>query len=36
VVRELTAEERAKLLEVAARYVARGAHYRSHLRAMNN
>jgi carbonic anhydrase/acetyltransferase-like protein (isoleucine patch superfamily) len=36
VVRELTAQERTQLLEVAARYVARGAHYRSQLRAMNN
>jgi carbonic anhydrase/acetyltransferase-like protein (isoleucine patch superfamily) len=33
-VRELTAEERARLLEVAARYVARGAYYRRHLRMM--
>jgi carbonic anhydrase/acetyltransferase-like protein (isoleucine patch superfamily) len=36
VVRELTAQERTQLLEVAARYVARGAHYRSQLRAINN
>jgi carbonic anhydrase/acetyltransferase-like protein (isoleucine patch superfamily) len=34
VVRELTEEERAKLLEVASRYVARGAYYRSQLRSM--
>jgi carbonic anhydrase/acetyltransferase-like protein (isoleucine patch superfamily) len=32
VVRELTAEERENLLEIAANYAARGAHYQSHLR----
>ncbi len=31
VVRELTAEEREKLLKIAAHYIERGAHYRSHL-----
>src|SRR6202047_3529382 len=31
VVRELTAEERENLLEVAANYAARGAYYRNHL-----
>jgi carbonic anhydrase/acetyltransferase-like protein (isoleucine patch superfamily) len=31
VVRELTAEERGNLLEVAANYVSRGAYYRNHL-----
>ena len=30
-VRELSAEERANLLKIAANYAARGAHYRSHL-----
>jgi carbonic anhydrase/acetyltransferase-like protein (isoleucine patch superfamily) len=35
VVRELTAEERAMLLEVASRYVARGAYYLNHLRLVN-
>jgi carbonic anhydrase/acetyltransferase-like protein (isoleucine patch superfamily) len=36
VVRALTEEERAKLLEVASRYVARGAYYRTHLRMMGD
>lgn len=31
VVRELTADERANLLKIAANYVSRGAYYRSHL-----
>jgi carbonic anhydrase/acetyltransferase-like protein (isoleucine patch superfamily) len=34
VVRELTAEERAKLLDMAAHYVERGAYYRSHLQRL--
>jgi carbonic anhydrase/acetyltransferase-like protein (isoleucine patch superfamily) len=34
VVRELTAEEREKLLKIAANYVSRGAYYRNHLRPM--
>ncbi len=33
-VRELSAQERENLLEVAANYAARGAYYRSHLRAV--
>jgi carbonic anhydrase/acetyltransferase-like protein (isoleucine patch superfamily) len=35
VVRDLTAEERENLLNVAANYVARAAHYRSQLRLLN-
>jgi carbonic anhydrase/acetyltransferase-like protein (isoleucine patch superfamily) len=34
VVRELTAEERENLLEVAANYAARGAYYRNHLQQL--
>ncbi len=34
VVRELTVEEREKLLKIAAHYVERGAYYRSHLRVL--
>jgi carbonic anhydrase/acetyltransferase-like protein (isoleucine patch superfamily) len=33
-VRELTAEERENLLEVAANYAERGAYYRNHLHAL--
>jgi len=35
VVRELNAEERAKLREIAAIYVSRGAYYRSHLQLLH-
>jgi carbonic anhydrase/acetyltransferase-like protein (isoleucine patch superfamily) len=34
VVRELSAEERGKIVEIAANYAARGAHYRSHLQLL--
>jgi carbonic anhydrase/acetyltransferase-like protein (isoleucine patch superfamily) len=34
VVRELKPEERDNLIEIAANYAARGAHYRSHLQLM--
>lgn len=35
VARDLTAEERENLLKVAANYVSRAAHYRSHLRLLS-
>src|SRR5579862_6580563 len=34
VVRELKPEERGNLIEIAAHYAARGAHYRSHLQLL--